>query len=79
MKIISYELGVIQITNSRLFNADYVRNENNELPDCSGMFELSTNLYTDIIQVGNQVFEVVFELRDSVNLEFDLVNSLELN
>jgi hypothetical protein len=25
------------------------------------------------------VFEVVFELRDSVNLEFDLVNSLELN
>lgn len=79
MKIISYELGVIQITNSRLFNADDVRNENNELPDCSGVFELSTNLYTDIIQVGNQVFEVVFELRDSVNLEFDLVNSLELN
>ena len=79
MKIISYELGVIQITNSRLFNADDVRNENNELPDCSGIFELSTNLYTDIIQVGNQVFEVVFELRDSVNLEFDLVNFLELN
>ena len=79
MKIISYELGIIQITNSRLFNSDGVRNESNELPDCSGMFELSTNLYTDIIQVGNQVFEVVFELRDSVNLDFDLVNFFELN
>ena len=79
MKIISYELGIIQITNSRLFNSDGVRNESNELPDCSGMFELSTNLYTDIIQVGNQVFEVVFELRDSVKLDFDLVNFLELN
>jgi hypothetical protein len=72
-------LGIIQITNSRLFNSDGVRNENNELPDCSGIFELSTNLYTDFIQVGNQVFEVVFELRDSVNLEFDLVNILEVN
>ena len=56
-----------------------MRNENNELPDCSGIFELSTNLYMDIIQVGNQVLEVVFELRDYVNLEFDLVNFLELN
>jgi len=48
--IVSVEQGILRVSNSRPFNTGKARNENNELPACSGIFETTTNTYTDIIQ-----------------------------
>ena len=70
--IVSTEHGVLQVSSSRPFNADKARNENNDLPECSGIFDTISNTYTDTIQAGNQVLRVSFELTNAAYLEFTL-------
>ena len=60
------------LSNHRRFNTDNVLNENQGLPDCSGEIETTTALYTDIIEVGLDTFAVVFELIESIYLDFKL-------
>ena len=66
--IVSLDQGTIQISKYREFNTIGALNENAELPDCSGKFETTTGIYTDTIQVGNEVFQTTFSLTDPNNL-----------
>ena len=66
--IVSLDEGTVQVTKFREFNVIGALNENVELPDCSGKFETTTGIYTDTIQVGNEVFQTTFSLTDPTNL-----------
>jgi hypothetical protein len=41
-------------------------NEKGEFPDCSGSYELTTNIYEDISQAGNEIYSLKFEYVDGV-------------
>ena len=66
--VVSIDEGTVQVTKFREFNVIGALNENVELPDCSGKFETTTGIYTDTIQVGNEVFQTTFSLTDPTNL-----------
>ena len=66
--VVSLDEGTVQVTKFREFNVIGALNENVELPDCSGKFETTTGIYTDTIQVGNEVFQTTFSLTDPTNL-----------
>ena len=50
----------VQITKSREFNADGALNENAQTPDCSGIFETTTSVHTDIILTSTSVLETTW-------------------
>ena len=68
LTIVSLDEGTVQVTKYREFNVIGALNENIELPDCSGKFETTTGIYTDIIEAGDSVLETTFSLTDSSNL-----------
>jgi len=78
LKVVSLTDATIQITKSRDFNTIGALNEKVQAPDCSGIFETTTSLYTDIIQVNSSVLETVWSLIDSTKLILKLVSSKEL-
>ena len=78
LKVVSVGDATVQITKSREFNATGALSENVQAPDCSGIFETTTSLYTDIIQVNSSVLETVWSLIDPTNLILKLVSSKEL-
>jgi len=57
LKVTSLSEVTAQITKLREFNAIGALNENGQTPDCSGIFETTTAVYTDIIQTGISVLE----------------------
>jgi hypothetical protein len=67
-RVISPEEGTVQVSRFREFNETGALNEYGELPDCSGKIETTTGVYTDTIQVGNDVFQTTFSLTDPTNL-----------
>jgi len=71
-EIVSLEAGIIRVSKTRPFNAGNVLNDNGEAPSCSGVFETTTNLYEDVIQVEAETLRVVFELFDGDALELVL-------
>lgn len=73
--LLSLDSGVISVSHTRPFNASHAVNENYQLPDCSGSFDLATGIYDDYILVGQQVFRTHFELTDPVSLTFTLTNA----
>ena len=68
LTIVSLDEGTVQVTKYREFNAMGALNEKAELPDCSGKFETTTSVYTDIIKAGDSVLGTTFSLTDSSNL-----------
>ena len=89
--VVSDELGIIRLINSRNFNSLNLLDSNNEKPDCSGQFDTSTNVYQDTIEttfsysglknmVNNFVktFDMKFTLYDGENLLFRLDSFREL-
>ena len=62
LTIVSLGEATVQITQYREFNTIGALNENVELPDCSGKFETTTSVYTDIIEAGNSVLDTTMEL-----------------
>ncbi|MDG2421957.1 MAG: hypothetical protein P8N40_09680 [Gammaproteobacteria bacterium] len=68
LKVVSRADAIIQITKARDFNTNGALNEKVQAPDCSGIFETTTSLYTDIIQVNSSVLETVWSLIDPTNL-----------
>ena len=66
--VVSLDEGTVQVTKFREFNVIGALNENVELPDCSGKFETTTGIYTDIIEAGASVLETTFSLTDPTNL-----------
>lgn len=75
-QIVSVPEATIGVVRAKPFNGTSALNEFGELPDCSGTIELTTNVYTDTIQAGNEVYSVRFELFDAVNL---LMRGLEVS
>ena len=53
----SLSKATVQISKSREFNAISALNEDGQNPDCSGIFETTTGVYTDIIQTDTSVLE----------------------
>ena len=78
MKIFSLADATIQITKSREFNTGFAFNEKAKLPDCSGKFETTTGVYTDIIQTDTSVLETTWSLIDPVKLILKLESSKDL-
>ena len=63
---------------SRPFNANNSLTKFYERPDCSGTFEMTTGIYTDIILAGDSVFETTWSLIDPQNLILKLDSFKEL-
>ena len=68
----------VQITKSREFNFNGALNEKAQAPDCSGIFETMTGVYTDIIQTDTSVLETTWNLIDPANLILKLDSFKEL-
>ena len=78
LTIVSLDEGTVQITTFREFNVIGALNENVELPDCSGKFETTTGIYTDIIVAGDSVLDTTWNLIDPTNLILKLDSFKEL-
>jgi hypothetical protein len=78
LKVVSLSEATVQITRYREFNTIGAFNENAESPDCSGKFETTTGIYTDIIQAGTSVLDTTWSLIDSTNLILKLDDYTEL-
>lgn len=77
--IVDYENGVIRVLGSRSFNEAGALTVGGESPDCSGIYEVDTDLYKDFLEVGSQTFDVVFEITDPASLELMLQSAVEVN
>ena len=64
--------GKIGLFNYRPFNPENVLNKNLELPDCSGNLEISSGIYSDIIKVEENFYELQFQLVSPEASEFRL-------
>ena len=78
LKVVSLSDATVQIIKSREFNTIGALNEKVQTPDCSGIFETTSGLYTDIIQANSSVLETIWSLIDSTKLILKLVSSKEL-
>ena len=68
----------LKIAKFREFNAFSALNEDGQTPDCSGKFETTTGVYTDIIQTDASVLETTWSLIDPTNLILKLDSFKEL-
>jgi hypothetical protein len=78
LTVVSLDEATVQITQYREFNTIGALNENVELPDCSGKFETTTSVYTDIIEAGDSVLDTTWSLIDPTNLILKLSSYQEL-
>ncbi|MDC1119549.1 leucine-rich repeat domain-containing protein [Gammaproteobacteria bacterium] len=78
LKVVSLSEATVQITKFREFNAIGALNENAQIPDCSGIFETTTGIYTDIIVAGDSVLDTTWSLIDPTNLILRLSSYQEL-
>ena len=78
LKVASLSEVTVQITKFREFNAISALNEKGQTPDCSGIFETTTGVYTDIIQTNTSVLETTWSLIDPTNLILKLDSFKEL-
>jgi hypothetical protein len=78
LEVVSLSEVTVQITKFREFNAISALNENAQIPDCSGIFETTTGVYTDIIQTNTSVLETTWSLIDPTNLILKLDSFTEL-
>ena len=68
----SLEQGIIRVQNSRGFNTNNAVTGTGASPSCSGVFETTTGLLTDLVQVGKDTYRVTFELINGNTLELKL-------
>ena len=78
LKVASLSEVTVQITKFREFDAISALNEKGQTPDCSGIFETTTGVYTDIIQTDTSVLETTWNLIDPTNLILKLDSFKEL-
>ena len=64
--------GKIKIVKIRPFAGYALLNKSLESPDCSGSYDVATNIYSDYLFVGPETYYVSFRLTDSINLELTL-------
>ncbi|MGM0633306.1 MAG: leucine-rich repeat domain-containing protein [Pseudomonadota bacterium] len=68
----------LQVLEARAFNPSNALTESQELPDCSGTFEMSTEVYSDTIERDGTVFNDEFNLIDGAQLIFGVRDSQEV-
>ena len=78
LEVVSLSEVTVQVTKFREFNASGVLNEHAQTPDCSGIFETTTGVYTDIIQTNTSLLETTWSLIDPTNLILKLDSFKEL-
>jgi hypothetical protein len=78
LRVVSLSDATVQITKFREFNTIGALNENAQTPDCSGKFETTTGIYTDIIVAGDSVLDTTWNLIDPTNLILKLDSFKEL-
>ncbi len=71
-------VGKIKLIKYRPFNAANVLNKNSEPPNCSGTLELSTGIYSDIVQVETAYYKLNFQLLSPESSEFKLLSLQEI-
>jgi len=71
--------GTIRAVKSRPFNLKNLLTKFSEPPDCSGSFEINGGIYSDILLVGDNIFQVNFEMTNPSSLELILVSATNLN
>jgi hypothetical protein len=49
-------------------------NKFSEQPDCSGSFEINSAIYSDIVLLGKDIFQIEFKLTDANTLELTLLS-----
>lgn len=73
-EISSSEEGKIRVIKSRRFNSSNMLNKFSEQPDCSGSFEINSGIYSDIVLLGKDIFQIEFKLTDANTLELTLLS-----
>lgn len=73
--IVDLNAGIISVSDTRIFNETDTINENFELPDCSGRYDVAKAVYTDTVLIDKQVYQLTFTLRDTSDFEFALVSA----
>lgn len=90
--VVSDELGILKLANSRGFNPLNLVNDKGDPPACSGTFETTSSVYTDVvkstftypglrdmeIKIVN-IFEMKFRLFDGENFLFRLESFTQLD
>ena len=61
---------VLQVLDARDFNPEGLPNDQFELPDCSGLFDMDSGTYIDAVQAGQDTYAVTFKLSDMQTLQF---------
>ena len=69
---------VFKITDFSPFNPNLLKNQNGELPSCSGTYETLSQIYADTIQVGLETYRVEFEIIDMNKLEMKFLSALRI-
>lgn len=70
---------VFSITDVALFNPTSLKNQNGELPSCSGVYESPTQIYTDTIQVGTETYRADFKIFDLNKLEMKVIEATRIS
>lgn len=70
LKFISAEPIRFQLVDFSDFNPNGILNENGDVPDCSGQYDVPSQIFSDIVQVGEDTFEVMMQLEDVSLLTF---------
>jgi hypothetical protein len=70
---------VFSITDAVLFNPTSLKNQNGELPSCSGVYESPTQTYTDTIQVGTETYRADFKIFDLNKLEMKVIEATRIS
>ena len=75
---ITIDAGLTNITDSALFNPNSLKNQNGELPSCSGTYETLSQIYADIIQVGTETYRAEFEITNLNTFEMKLIEAIRI-
>jgi hypothetical protein len=69
---------VISITDSAPYNSNSLKNQNGELPSCSGTYETLSQIYADTIQVGTETYRAEFEITNLNTFEMKLIEAIRI-
>jgi len=72
LRLLSLDPVIFWLEDAVEFNPEGLLNSDGDLPDCSGRFETTTGLLSDIVQVGEEVGRVTFSFSDVDALELML-------
>ena len=78
LEIVSLSEGTVKISNFRDFNVNGALADDGRTPDCSGRFEKTSGVYTDIIVSGDSILETTWTLTDPANLILTLDSAYQL-